>query len=229
MQTVIANSENLMNHTEFKSKIFVPAVGFDWRISSSRLMYGGYLVLVIILLIASNLDLTDYADSLTRILSFSILGIIIFANFWGTREKEMKHGKLKGDLLLSLDYISVNDTRYSWSQLVEFKLGLFSVRDEKLWSETYSIAKYYGGPAYSQGVDNYIQIKTRDQRISIFFQLETPSHEVELRRIMRLLFFNDRLDFSTTYFGLNLEYAAIQEFKKAKIKYLEEKQFKVSQ
>jgi hypothetical protein len=229
MQTVIANSENLMNHTEFKSKIFVPAVGFDWRISSSRLMYGGYLVLVIILLIASNLDLTDYADSLTRILSFSILGIIIFANFWGTREKEMKHGKLKGDLLLSLDYISVNDTRYSWSQLVEFKLGLFSVRDEKLWSETYSISKYYGGPAYSQGVDNYIQIKTRDQRISIFFQLETPSHEVELRRIMRLLFFNDRLDLSTTYFGLNLEYAAIQEFKKAKIKYLEEKQFKVSQ
>lgn len=190
----MGNSEKLMNHTEFKSKIFVPSVGFDWRVTSSRLMYGGYLILVIILLIASNLDLTDYADYLTRILSFSILGIIIFASFWGTREKEKKHGKLKGDLLLSLDYISVNDTRYSWSQLVEFKLGLFSVLDEKLWSETYSIAKYYGGPAYSQGMDNFIQFKTRDQRIKIFFQLEIPSHKVELRRIMQLLFINDRID-----------------------------------
>lgn len=180
-----------MDYTEFKSKIFVPAVGFDWRVTSSRLMYGGYLVLVIILLIASNLDLTDYADYLTRILSFSILGIIIFASFWGTREKEKKHGKFKGDLLLSLDYISVNNTRYSWSQLVEFKLGLFSVLDEKLWSETYSVAKYYGGPAYSQGVDNFIQFKTGDQRIKIFFQLETPSHKVELSRIMQLLFIND--------------------------------------
>lgn len=41
---------------------------------------------------------------------------------------------------------------------------------------------------------------------------------------MRLLFFNDRIDLSTTYNGLHLEYEEIQELKMAKIKYLEEQQ-----
>lgn len=45
---------------------------------------------------------------------------------------------------------------------------------------------------------------------------------------MRLLFFNDRIDLSTTYLGLNLEYEDIQELKKAKIKYLEEQESKFS-
>jgi hypothetical protein len=91
-----------------------------------------------------------------------------------------KHEKLKVDLLLSLDYISVNDTRYCLMKNCCLK--------------RISIAKYHGGPAYSQGVDNYIQFKTGDQRIKIFFQLETPSHKVNLRSIMRLLFLNDRID-----------------------------------
>jgi hypothetical protein len=64
--------------------------------------------------------------------------------------------------------------------------------------------------------------------MKVFIQLETPSHKVELRRVIRLLFFNDQIDLSTTYLGLNLEYEAIQELKKAKVKYLKGQQSKVS-
>lgn len=39
--------------------------------------------------------------------------------------------------------------------------------------------------------------------------------------MIRLLFFHDRIDHFTTYLELNLEYEAIQELKKAKVKYLE--------
>ncbi len=46
--------------------------------------------------------------------------------------------------------------------------------------------------------------------------------------MMRLLFFHDGIDLSTTYLGLNLEYEEIQELKKAKIKYLEDQQSKFS-
>jgi len=45
---------------------------------------------------------------------------------------------------------------------------------------------------------------------------------------MRLLFLNDRIDLSTTYLGLNLEYEEIQELKNSKIKYLEDQQSKFS-
>ncbi len=58
--------------------------------------------------------------------------------------------------------------------------------------------------------------------------MESPSHKVELRRMMQLLFFHDRIDLSSTYLGLNLEYEEIQELKKAKIKYLEDQQSKFS-
>jgi hypothetical protein len=44
-------------------------------------MYGGNIVLVIIYLIDSNSELTDFADYLTRIISLLILGIINYISF----------------------------------------------------------------------------------------------------------------------------------------------------
>lgn len=40
--------------------------------------------------------------------------------------------------------------------------------------------------------------------------------------MIRLLFFHDRIDLTTTYLGLNLEYEEIQDLKKAKIKFLDD-------
>jgi hypothetical protein len=78
---VIGNSENLMNHTVLRLEFFFPAAVFDCRIISSRLMYGGNIVLLIIYLIDSNSELTDFADYLTRIISLLILGIINYISF----------------------------------------------------------------------------------------------------------------------------------------------------
>ena len=58
------------------------------------------------------------------------------------------------------------------------------------FSEIYPIIRYYGGPAYSQEVNNFIEFMADDNKVKVFFQLETPSHKVELRRMMRLLFFS---------------------------------------
>ena len=116
----------------------------------------------------------------------------------------------------------------SRSQINQVKFGVFAILGEKLWSDTYPIARFYGGPAYSQGVDSFIEFKFDGDKVKVFFQLESPSHKVELRRMMRLLFFHDRIDLSTTYQGLNLEYEEIQELKKAKIKYLEDQRSKFS-
>lgn len=44
-------------------------------------MYGGNIVLVIIYLIDSNSELTDFSDYLTRIISLLILGIINYISF----------------------------------------------------------------------------------------------------------------------------------------------------
>lgn len=220
----MGNSENQMNHPRFKAKIFIPSKGIDWRINSSRLMYGGFILLITIAFVASKLSLTSSVDYLIRTLLISILGLILYASYRGAHEKEKKFGKLEGEVRISLDSIELNDSLYSWSQIDQVKFGVFAVVDEMLWSETYPIARYYGGPAYSQGVNNFIEFKTADKKVKVFFQLETPSHKVEVRRIMRLLFFNDRIDLSTTYNGLHLEYEEIQELKMAKIKYLEEQQ-----
>ena len=151
---IMGNSENQMKYPAFKAKIFIPSKGIDWRINSSRLLYGGFISLIIIAFIASQLSFSLSFDYLIRTLIFSLLGLILYASYWGAHENEKK--------------------------------------------------------------------------VIVFFQLETPSHKVELRRLMRLLYFNDRIDLSTTYLGLNLEFEEIQELKKAKIKYLEDQQSKVS-
>lgn len=213
-----------MNHPEFKAKIFIPSKGIDWRINSSRLMSGGFILLITIAFIASQLNLSLSVDYLIRTLLFSLLGLILFASYRGAYENEKKFGKLEGEVRISLDSIQLNDSLYSWSQIEQVKFGIFAVVGETLWSEWYPIARYYGGPSYSQGVNNFIEFMAAEKKAKFFFQLETPSHKVELRRMMRLLFFHDRIDLSTTYLGLNLEYEEIQELKKAKIKHLEEQQ-----
>ncbi|WP_246581427.1 hypothetical protein [Echinicola shivajiensis] len=154
--------------------------------------------------------------------------MILYAAYWGSLEKEKKYGKLEGDLEICIERIRVNNNSYYWLEIDKFKFWLFQVVDELLFSEIYPIARYYGGPAYSQGGNNYVEFLASDKKVKVFFQLKTPSHKFELRRMMRLLLFHDRINLSTTYIGLNLEYEEIQELKKAKIKYIEDQQSKFS-
>jgi len=217
-----------MKHPIFKAKIFIPSKGIDWRINSSKLMYGGFYLLVVIAFVANRLTLSLSIDYLIRTLLIAILGLILYASYWGSHEIEKKFGNLEGELRISLDSIELNDSFYSWSQIDQVKFRVFAVVGEMLWSQTIPITRYYGGPAYSQGVDNFIEFKADGKKVKVFFQLETPSHKVELRNIMRLLFLNNRIDLSTTYLGLNLEYEEIQELKNSKIKYLEDQHSKFS-
>ncbi|MGY6523511.1 MAG: hypothetical protein ACXIUD_17400 [Mongoliitalea sp.] len=217
-----------MKYPAFKAQIFIPSKGINWRINSSRLMYGGFILLITIGFIASQLSLSLSIDFLIRALLFSLLGLILYASYWGANENEKKFGKLEGEVRISLDSIDLNNTKYFWSQIDQVKFCVFAILGEKLWPDTYPIARYYGGPAYSQGVDSFIEFKFDGDKVKVFFQLESPSQKVELSRMIRLLFFNDRIDLSTTYLGLNLEYKEIQELKKAKIKYLENQQSKYS-
>lgn len=215
-----------MNQPIFKAKIFIPSKGIDWRIDSSRLMYGGFILLITIGFIASQLSLSLSIDFLIRAILFSLMGLILFASYWGANENEKKFGKLEGEVRISLDSIDLNNSKYSWSQIDQVKFGVFAILGEKLWTDTYPIARYYGGPAYSQGVDSFIEFKFDGNKVKVFFQLENPSHKVELSRMMRLLFLHNRIDLFTTYLGLNLKFEEIQELKKAKIKYLEDQQSK---
>lgn len=191
-------------------------------------MYGGYFLFLTIAIVVSQVNLSSNIDYSIRALLISILGLILYAAYWGSQEKENKNGKLEGELEICVAGIRINNTSYSWLEIDKFKFRIFQVVDEMLFSEIYPIARYYGGPAYSQGVDNFIEFKTTDKKVKVFFQLENPTHKVEFRRIVRLLFFNNLLDLSTIYLGLNLGYEAIQELKKAKIKYLEDQQSKFS-
>ncbi len=134
-----------MKHPVFKAKIFIPSKGIDWRVNSSRLMYGGFILLITIAFIASQLSLSLSFDYLIRTLLFLLLGLILYATYWGAHENAKKFGKLEGEVSISLDSIEFNDYLYSWSQIDQVKFGVFAVVGEMLWSDTYPIARYYGG------------------------------------------------------------------------------------
>ncbi|MGY6560418.1 MAG: hypothetical protein ACXIT9_14165 [Nitritalea sp.] len=135
------NSENQMNPPLFKAKIFISLKGMDWRINSSKLMYGGFILLITIASIASQFKLSLPVDYLIRTILFSLLGLILFASYWGTHENEKKFGKIEGELRISLDSIDVNNSNYSWNQIDQVKFGVYAILGEKLWSDTYTIAR----------------------------------------------------------------------------------------
>jgi len=165
----MGNFENQMKHPVFKAKIFIPSKGIDWRINSSKLMYGGFFLLVMIAFAASRLTLFLSIDYLIRSLLISIFGLILYASYWGAYEIEKKFGNIKGEVKISLDSIVLNDSFYFWSQIDQVKFGVFAIVGEMLWSKTIPITRYYGGPAYSQGIDNFIEFKADGQKVKVFF------------------------------------------------------------
>jgi hypothetical protein len=125
-----------MNHPIFKAKIFIPSKGIDLRVNSSRLMYGGFILLIAIAFIASQLSLTPSIDYLIRTFLLSLLALIFYASYRGAHEKEKKFGKLEGLVKIRLDSIDFNNSKYSWSQIDQVKFGVFAILGEKLWSDT---------------------------------------------------------------------------------------------
>lgn len=88
--------------------------------------------------------------------------------YWGSQEKENKNGKLESELETCVERIRINEISYSWLEVVKFKFQIFQVLDEMLFSETYPIARYYGGPVCSQGVDNFTESMSDDNRVKVF-------------------------------------------------------------
>lgn len=152
----------------------MPSKGIDWRINTSKLIYGGYFFLLLTLLLAGMEAFSTSADNLIELFGFFMLGIILFGSYLGAHEKEKKHGVLDGELEFGLDGINLGDVSYSWDEVSNFKLGLFAVLDEMLWSETYFITRYYGGPAYSQGVDNFFEFTSANKKVKVFSNWKRP-------------------------------------------------------
>lgn len=203
---------------EFKAKIFKPSSGFDWKLNSSRLFFCGFLSIMILGLIAEILDLSQ---NIVRP-SFSVLVIVIIASsWWGYHERQKKHGRLSGELRITNIYVTIDEIDYPWKRISNFSFKILQVLDEQLWDEYYPITRYYGGPAFSQGVDNYIDFCCEDKHYRIFFQLETPSQKVLLKNVLKEHYFDGNIELKPTYDGLGLEYEEIQELKREKIKWEE--------
>lgn len=206
--------------SEFKAQIFSPRNGFDWRLNSSRLYLGGFISLISFLIFAQTFD---FNHNFVQGISLLLLIMIVIGSKWGYNEKQNKFGILEGELKISDELISINDTEYPWNKVSNFNFNLLLVLDEQLWSDTYPIGRYYGGPAFSQGVDNYLEFLFENEQLKVFFQLETPSHKVKLTKILKRHFFMGHIELQQTYDGLHLEYDQIQELKRQKSEWIDEK------
>ena len=200
----------------FEAQIFLPSSSFDWRINSKRLFYGAFILLGALLIIDNSFQLDAFTTQVLTVTSFTIM---LTGSIWGYHAKERKHGELKGKLLISQESIQLDCKKYNWDEISDFSFNVQHVLNEDLWSEFYNRGRYAGGPAYSQGVDNWIDFQFKKERFKVFFQLQSPSHKVEFSRIMKLHFYENHIELNRTYDGLHLEYEQIQELKSKKDEY----------
>lgn len=204
------------NVSEFKAKIFVPGKGIDLTPTSSKLCWISSALIIICLILLTILDDPEWVLYIGA--NFGLLYII--SSIWGYYSKQKKHGSFKGELVITDDYVSVQKVSYRWQDVDKFRFGLFEVLDEQLWPDELPYYRWYGGPAYSMGVDNFIELRINEKVQKVFFQLESPSQKVDALIVLRRQFFLDHITLQDTYDGMQLEYEEIQELKKMKSEWL---------
>ncbi|XOV94479.1 MAG: hypothetical protein ACFHWX_07195 [Bacteroidota bacterium] len=201
--------------TGFEATIFTPSDRIDWRPTSSRLLYGGLAVV----LTYSFLKFIFEFEANFNGLAILFLFISVAGAIWGWTEKERPNGRVYGTLIVSDEGITINGTRYKWSEISNFSFNLLHILGEYLHTIGY---RFYGGPAYSAGVDSYIEFSHESEQFKVFFRVNTPSHYADISNAFRKLYFIGKIQLQTTYNGLHLTYDEIQELKQGKLEFNKE-------
>lgn len=203
---------------EFKSTIFNPRTGIDFRLNSARLIYGSLGFMLLYLALTQLLQTNSETDKAVFI---SLFLLIIVGARWSYNEKQKKFGYLTGELKITEQIISIDKKEFNWQEISNFSFDIQQVLDEPLWEDdTWGAYRFYGGPSFSQGVDNYIEFDSPIGHIRTYFQLATPSQRVDLVNLLRRHFFLGNIELQRTYNGLHLEYEQIQELKKEKAEWV---------
>ncbi|RED95557.1 hypothetical protein [Marinoscillum furvescens] len=202
-----------MQSSEFKATIFNPGSGIPFCLNSKTLIYGSLATLSIIVLFDSHLHLTSSDMQIIAVLLFMLM---IVGSYWGLHEKQKKHGKLNGILSINLNSIIVDGDEIPWDELTNFQFGTGPVLNEPLWVGLDARYRFFGGPAYSAGVDHFVSFDHKDRRRKIFFRLDSPSQKVKFESLMRQKFLDSHIQLQPTYDGLRLTYEEIQQLKKQK-------------
>ena len=121
---------------EFQAKIFTIKPGFDWRMNSSRLFFGGFIFLILFLIFAQTFE---FDLQTVQSISFFLFVLIMAGSRWGYNEKQKKFGKLEGELRINDNTISIHGADYEWKEISNLAFNLLQVLDEQLWSESYPI------------------------------------------------------------------------------------------
>lgn len=202
-----------MEQSEFKAQIFKPKSGISLRLNSTRLIYGSLAIIILFAIWGDNLNLNFEEE---QIVIWSLVALMIIGSRWGYHEKQRKHGDIDGTLNINIDNITADDKCFNWKDISNFQVSIGHVMDEPLYDQVFSHYRLYGGPAYSAGVNNFVSFNYNNEECKIFFRLDTPSHNAELKAMIRQLFFSGNIELQTTYNGLQLEYEQIQELKRQK-------------
>jgi len=211
-----------MQDQSFIANIFIPNKGFDWRLTSSRLLYGSSGILVIFGIVVGQLDLNYDQNEQVKIVFFALMILALIGARWGAKEKERIFGLIEGQLEITTSYLSIKDKRYYWDSISNFSFNVLQVKGEPLHALK-GIYKYYGGPAFSGGVNNYIKFTSSGKTVNIKFELSSYSHKFEFEKLFKALFVIGHIELTKTYNGLHLEYEEIQEIKKERAEYLTSK------
>ncbi|KYG79697.1 hypothetical protein AWW67_10245 [Roseivirga seohaensis] len=206
-----------MRTISFDATIFTPGKGISLKITSRRLMNFSWSGIIFIAITYSYFDLNSPPDHPVTYVIAVLASLMPIASYWGYHAKEHKHGKLEGELSVTNDGITINEETYSWPKIKDLQYKVGHTLNELLFDDIlFDRYRYYGGPAYSAGVDSYISFKYNDEYFKFRFRLETPSHLVQYRNLIKSLYYNDYLPLNKTYEGLQLEYEEIQILKEAK-------------
>ena len=164
---------------EFKAKIYIPNTKLNffqkWALTE-QLSFLSFVVAIFILIIENFFSFDTILNDYIIVKIFYCLCIIpamilsITYRYW---EFERINGELKGEISFEETGIQIDEKLYLFSEIQNLHISYGNIVGD-------STSSRYG-PAYSIGINNYIEFQYKNKKTITYFQIQSRSQYVAIQ------------------------------------------------
>lgn len=203
-----------MNELSFTATIFNKKKGIHTKITSKRLFIFG----ILLIFISPQIEgFTGFSTALVA--AFSII-VMLAACIWGFYSIEVKNGTLEGRLTISENSINWANKAFRLDSIQELNFTIRTIKNQPIHTDVSFHHRFFGGPSFYLGIDNFVEFKNNKETFKVFFQLKSPDHLIQLKNLIKALYIQNKISKLNTIYCLHSEWEEIQTLKKERILFL---------
>lgn len=152
------------------------------------------------------------------LMAITIVGLLLLliGRLGGATEYEPLGGYFDGELRVTPEFISVDGEKTFFKEMIDLNVAIGHHRGERTGRK--------GGPAYYQGVDNFISFRVGDQVRKVQFRMTSPQHIALFYNVLIKPICTESIQYQRKYLNFfNPEFRKLPLFREFVIRLLRER------